>query len=51
MGKLSHIDQDNLPAMVDVISVYSSEDLMAVADYLSRMEWPKTQDDWEMQYE
>lgn len=31
-----------LPAMVDVISQYSPEELLAVSDYLSRMEWPET---------
>lgn len=36
--------RNSLPAMVDVISEYSPEELMAVTDYLSRLEWPETQE-------
>jgi len=36
--------RNSLPAMVGVISQYSPEELVAVSDYLSPMQWPETQD-------
>lgn len=42
--------RNSLPAMVEVISKYSAEELMAVTDHLSRMEWPKAGPAEDLQY-